>query len=380
MRYSLIALTALAEVASIAGQSLPKPDANGKYTISAPGIRAQFIAYGASLTNLFVNGTKGETDIVLGLDSSAAYPLDKGHPVYNSVPGRYVARIKNGVYTLDGVTYHTEQNDGNNTLHSGTNNWSYRTWDLAAITGSSITFSVTDKSNSSMGMPGDVMANVTYSLTNSTWHIKMSAVSPQHKTPLMLTQHTYFNLDAFKAPSPKIWNHTLYMPYSPRYLENSDDAVPTGKILMAKPGSVNDFSSKPDMQLGHATSDPAFPANCGGGGQCEGYNGFWLIEGAPKDAVVLKLASPFSGIKGELRTDQPGVVVYTCNWMDGSEPMKSTQGTSANTKVIRSSCVAIEAQDYPDGINHPEWNRTDAEITGPGKTYSWESSWTFGTL
>ncbi len=168
----------------------------------------------------------------------------------------------------------------------------------------------------------------------------------------MLTQHTYFNLDAFKNPdTTKVWNHTLYLPYSKRYLEGGDDAVPTGKILTAAPGSVNDLASKAGLQLGHASSDPLFAGNCGAGGKCEGYNGYWLLDDAPKDAVVATLASAFSGIKAELRTNQPGIVVYTCNWMDGTAKLKADQGTATTKTVGRSTCVALEAQDYPDGIN-----------------------------
>lgn len=168
----------------------------------------------------------------------------------------------------------------------------------------------------------------------------------------MLTQHTYFNLDAYKNPDTvKIWNHTLYMPYSKRYLIADDGALPTGKIGTAEPNGINDFASRPGLFLGHARSDPTFAGNCGGGGACEGYNGYFLIDDAPKDAAVVQLASAFSGIKADLRTDQPGIVIYSCNWMDGTADLKSTQGTKTNRKVVRSSCVAIEAQDYVDGIN-----------------------------
>ncbi len=67
---------------------------------------------------------------------------------------------------------------------------------------------------------------------------------------------------------------------------------------------------------------------------------------------MLKLASPFSGVSAELRTDQPGVVLYSCNWSDGTAVLKSTQGIKGvNEKVGRSSCIAIEAQEWPDGIN-----------------------------
>jgi aldose 1-epimerase len=83
------------------------------------------------------------------------------------------------------VTYHTELNDGNNTLHSGTNNWSYRTWNVTDLNATSITFSITDSSNSSQNMLGNVFSKVTYSVDNSTWNIKMEATSSQHKTRML---------------------------------------------------------------------------------------------------------------------------------------------------------------------------------------------------
>ncbi|KAK3312856.1 galactose mutarotase-like domain-containing protein [Apodospora peruviana] len=383
MKFSAILFAALADATAIPSESAFTPGADSKYTISAPGIKAQFIEYGATLTNLFVKDKNGkDIDVVLGYDDTTYYPKDPGHPVYNSIPGRYVNRIGKAKYTLDGKEYITEKNDGDNTLHSGTNNWSFRFWNVTALTPESITFSISDASNSSLGMIGRVDSSVTYSVSNSTWSIKMTASSPDNKTPVMLTQHTYFNLDAYKNPAtPLIWDHTLYLPYSKRYLEADQGALPTGKILTADPGTINDFASKPGMMFGHSKSDPKFQGNCGADGVCEGYNGYWLIDDAPKDAVVLTLASPFSGVKADLRTTQPGIVLYSCSWMDGSAVLKaSTQGLNSTQKVVKSSCVAIEAQDYPDGINHPEWNRTDAQILGPGETYNWESSWTFGLL
>ncbi|KAI1438559.1 aldose 1-epimerase [Xylaria sp. CBS 124048] len=367
-------------VASCVTAHVPGPGADGKYTITSSGIKAQFITYGGTLTNLFVRDKNGQdVDVVLGYDNLTYYAVDPSHPVYNSVPGRYVNRIGHGEYTLDGKTYHTELNDGNNTLHSGTNNWSYRTWNVSAVTNDSITFTVRDEPFSEQGMPGLVLANITYSVSGNEWRIRMDALSPEVRSPLMLTHHTYFNLDAFRNPDAiEIWNHTLYMPYSQRYLVADTGALPTGEIATAAPSSINDFASVPGLFLGHARNLTGFSDNCGTG--CEGYNGYFLIEDAPADAVVLTLASSFSGIKAELRTDQLGAVVYSCNWFDGTAPLKSTQGTSEVTTVERSSCVAIEAQDYVDGINHPEWGRRKAEITGPGEEYSLESSWTFSIL
>ena len=167
----------------------------------------------------------------------------------------------------------------------------------------------------------------------------------------MLTHHTYFNLDAYKNPSTGlIWDHTLSMPYAKRYLAIDSGALPTGQILTAAAGSINDFASKPNTTLGRSRSSSGFKGNCGSG--CEGYNGFWVFdENTPRDAPVLTLASPWSGIKADLRTNQVGVVLYTCAWSDGSANLKKTQGTGSRKKVEKSSCIAIEAQDYVDGIN-----------------------------
>jgi aldose 1-epimerase len=376
---TVVLVAALAEAAFA---QIPAPAADGRYTISAPGIKAQFIPYGASLTNLFVKDKNGkDIDVVLGYDDANYYPKDPGHPVYNAIPGRYANRIGNATYSINGTVYHTQDNDGGNTLHSGTNNWSFRFWNVTALSADSITFSIADASNSSLGMLGLVQSSVTYSVTNSTWNIKITASSPEVKTPVLLTQHTYFNLDAYRNPATDlIWDHTLYLPYSKRYLEADQGALPTGKILTAAPGSINDFASKPGLLFGHSKDAAGFKGNCGANGVCEGYNGYWLIDGAPKGAAVLTLASAFSGVKAELRTDQPGVVLYSCSWMDGSAILKSTQGLNSTQRVVKSSCVAIEAQDYPDGINHPEWGRVEEQLLGPGEKYSWESSWTFGLL
>lgn len=101
------------------------------------------------------------------------------------MPGRYVNRIGHARYSIGNQTFETEKNDGNNTLHSGTNNWSFREWDVAALTDDSVTFAIRDASNSSLGMLGDVDASVTYSVADGAWKIKMEATSPDAKTRML---------------------------------------------------------------------------------------------------------------------------------------------------------------------------------------------------
>lgn len=165
----------------------------------------------------------------------------------------------------------------------------------------------------------------------------------------MLTQHTYFNLEAYRNPADAtIFSHTLHMPYSQRYIAISPAGIPTGEIATAAPGSIMDFASKPGIAIGATRDQEGFATNSG----TEGYNHYWLFEGVPaKDSVVLTLASPWNGIKADLRTDQVGVQIYSTGWSDGSTGLKKTQGTETVKTVGRSSAVAIEPHDYVDGIN-----------------------------
>jgi len=181
---------------SIAG-SPSGPDANGKYTIYGTGIRANFIPYGASISNLFINDTSGiERDIVGGFDNASYYGIDRQHPHFGGVPGRYANRIKNSSFTIDGETYHILPNEnptpanpaGVDTLHGGPDGWDWRNWTVVAHTTDSITFSLTDP-DGDQGFPGEVVSYVTYTLGNSTWDFTMVALATTKKTPIMLSSH-----------------------------------------------------------------------------------------------------------------------------------------------------------------------------------------------
>lgn len=179
----------------------------------------------------------------------------------------------------------------------------------------------------------------------------MEATSPEARTPLMLTQHTYFHLDGYSHPGNRtIWNHTLHMPEAKRVLVGDSYGLPTGEIAEVSPGAIDDFFSEPH-QLGFASGNAEFENHCGSG--CHGYNGAWAFnETRNKEATALTLSSEWSGIIAELTTDQDAVVVYTCNWNNGKTEFKSTQGIAGQNKLIpRDGCIAIEAQDYADGIN-----------------------------
>lgn len=166
------------------------PDENGKYEISAEGIRGLFIPYGASVANLFVKGKDGvERDVVLGFDKASTYEGEV-HPHLGGVPGRYANRIKNSSFVIDGEEFHIEPNEHNgaNVLHGGPDGWDYRNFTIVSHTQDSITFSIVDPDGKE-GFPGEVVSYITYTMTPKTWKIKIVAMATTKKTPIMLTSH-----------------------------------------------------------------------------------------------------------------------------------------------------------------------------------------------
>ncbi|PNS15127.1 hypothetical protein CAC42_2356 [Sphaceloma murrayae] len=376
---ALLPATALAQgYQPVYGNSTPVADADGKFTITAEGIRAQFIPYGASISNLFINDTQGiERDIVLGFDNASYYGIDKQHPHLGGIPGRYANRIKNSTFEIDGETFNVvpNENGGLNTLHGGTNGWDWRNWTVVTHTPNSITFSLVDP-DGEQGFPGQVVAYATYTVTPFKWHMRMTASSTQRRTPIMMTSHTYWNLDGFQNPNtPTALNHTLYLPYSGQRIGVDGILIPDGTILPNLPGSVNDFWSAP-KQIGRDFESPEAFGNCGT--NCTGYDNAYLVNRAqdgPYDwrtkGPVATLGSPYTGIQVDVYSDQDAYQVYSCGGQNGSLALKRTQGffddASRPRAVQKYGCIVMEVEDWIDAINQPQWQRSKKNIFGPGE-------------
>ncbi|KAG6359812.1 hypothetical protein INS49_010865 [Diaporthe citri] len=367
-----------------AQNSTSGPDENGKYWLYGNGISASFIPYGASISNLIIKDKYGvDRDIVTGFDNASYYGIDKQHPHFGGVPGRYANRIKNSTFEIDGETYHVTPNenptpeapDGADTLHGGLDGWDWRNFTVESVSENSITFSIFDPDGKE-GFPGDVLSYITYTLGDMTWDFKMVAVSLTKKTPIMLSSHTYWNLDGFaNNETNTALNHTLYMPYSGQRVDVDNILIPTGDIVANKPGSVNDFWSEP-KQLGANLTSPELVNNCGF--NCTGYDTCYLVnrdQNGPYDwradgGFVAQLASPWSGITVDVYSDQDAFQVYSCNGQNGSMALKSTQGILDDPDFPRTipkyGCVVMEVEDWIDAINQPEWQRDKKNIFGPG--------------
>ncbi|KAK1761409.1 galactose mutarotase-like domain-containing protein [Echria macrotheca] len=361
--------------------SVPGPDANGKYWIHGEGISAAFIPYGASISDLLIKDQYGITrDIVAGFDNASYYSIDKQHPHFGGVPGRYANRIKNSTFEIDGVSYKVTPNEnptaqaplGADTLHGGPDGWDWRNFTVVAYTNSSITFSIVDPDGKE-GFPGEVVAFITYSLGKMTWDFKMVAIATTKTTPIMLSSHTYWNLDGFSNNQTNLaLNHSFYMPYGGQRVDVDNILIPTGDIIANKPGSVNDFWSAP-KQVGHSFNDPEIHGNCGF--NCTGYDTCYLVNRDfpydwRKDGYVARMQSAWSGIQVDIYSDQEAFQLYSCNFQDGTMALKKSQGLFDNPKFPRTipkyGCFVMEVEDWIDAINQPQWQREKKHIFSPG--------------
>ncbi|KAK3397021.1 galactose mutarotase-like domain-containing protein [Sordaria brevicollis] len=396
MRIHALLLGAISLTGATAA-SIPAPDPNGKYWLNTSSISLAFIPYGASITNLLLPDKHGNLlDIVAGYDNATAYTLDAAHPHFGSVPGRYANRIKNSTFSIfdeDGTEtkYHVTPNENNglNTLHGGPDGWDYRNFSVVAYTpSSSITFSIVDPDGKE-GFPGEVVSYITYTVSNSTWDIKMVALATTKATPIMLSSHTYWNLDGFELDDAL--GHELYMPFAGMRVGVDGILIPTGEVLGNERGGINDFWSRPKKigeAFGNDTKENGLEGNCGTG--CTGYDNCYIHSLRPSppslsqswrdpSQMVARLSSPHSGIKLEVYSDQDAFQMYSCNQQKGDVPLKWTQGTDTLRTIPKYGCVVLEVQDWIDGINHPEWGRTSKQVFKPGgDPYVLQARYVFG--
>ncbi|KAK3116847.1 hypothetical protein LTR53_002341 [Teratosphaeriaceae sp. CCFEE 6253] len=341
-----------------------------KYTLTAAGINASFIPYGARLTNLYVcdkNGTY--QDVALGYDDTTQYLKDSetNHTYFGPVVGRYANRIKNGTFTIDGQTSEIPKNEhgGLNPLHGGFVGYDQQNWTVASVTGNSITFVFYDQAQ--QGFPGDLLNVATYTLTDEpAWVSRLISIPLNEATPVMLANHVYWNLGAFvDEQAVYVLNDTLYMPYADRIIDVDSILIPTGDLNVTN-GTAFDFT-KPDKTIGA----DIFKSLADGGLNGTGYDNAFILN-RPRFALedpgleVLRLRAPSTGIQMSLSTNQQGLQIYTCGGQNGTIPVKADQQHFANTTYVEQfGCIVIETQDWIDGISNPQWGRGQYQVFTP---------------
>ena len=307
---------------------------------NARGSEASFTPHGASLVRLRVAGA----DLVLGFSDPARYAAE--HPYLGVVAGRYANRIAHARFALDGRTYALSRNDGAHHLHGGAHGLARKTW-LAERVGASLRFRVTSPDGEE-GYPGTLETEATYTLDDDdALHIELRARSDR-ATVVNLTSHAYWNLrDGGASP---ILDHTLWLD-ADAYPPVDVDGIPTGELRDVR-GTPFDFTR--EAALGARIAEAERAEGRGGYDHCFALRGRGLRR-------VARLRDPASGRALEIETTQPGVQLYTGNFLDGSLV------GHGDVRYARFHGVCLETQAFPDAPNRPEFPSTRLD---PGETYA----------
>lgn len=316
------------------------------------GMTATICEYGGAVTELRVPDRYGRSsDVVGGYDSLRDYVLADGY--LGALVGRVGNRVANGRFTLDGETYKLYQNDGKNSLHGGKVGFSHRLWSVKPVDGEEPKLVLTYHSpDGEEGYPGNVDVTVTYSLlAQNALSIRYEATTDR-RTPLNLTNHTYFNLGGYA--SGKIFDHVVQME-ADRYLPTHDDLIPTGEIRSVA-GTPFDFREP-------KTIGRDFEVDCedlriaGGYDHC-----ICFTEGETKEPTLrVQIYEPNSGRILKVFTDQPCMQFYTANFLCNAEhPLKGGYPQAKQT------AFCLETQKMPDAVNHPNFTNV---IVEPGVPY-----------
>lgn len=315
---------------------------------------------GAGIVEVNVAGRDGSLDdVVLGYADAADYIGDG--PCAGKVPGRYANRIARGHLTIDGKEYSLPVNNGPNHLHGGPDGFQNKIWSIVASDSDSVTMCYTS-ADGEAGYPGKLTATATYRWTDACELELTLRASTDAATVVNLTNHAYWNLSGHSSGS--VLGHKLMLAAS-QYLPTDSTLIPEG-VLVPVAGSPMDFTKA--KALG-ADINIEFPALVYG----KGYDNCWAVDGYTPGKVrtVAVLTDEVSGRCLTVDSDQPGVQIYTGNWLAGSPVNK------AGRPYDDYDGVAIECQDFPDAPNVPVFPSTTLR---PGEEYERHINFKFSII
>ena len=308
-------------------------------TLSSSAVSCKILSFGASLQSLMVPDRNGQPlDIVLGYDSLNEYETQDGY--LGAVVGRYANRIAKAKFNLNGKEYSLAINNGPNHLHGGIVGFSYKVWTVEDVGDAFVKLHL-ESTDGEEAYPGNMEISVTYTLENSSLTIHYEAVSDAD-TVCNLTNHSYFNLAGHGSGSALgqelMLNAKCYTP-------TDADSIPYGELVPVA-GTPMDFGTF--TKLGERIGSDFIQLIQG-----KGYDHNYVVDGEVgtlRPAATARCAE--SGICMQLKTTQPGVQLYTANFIDEGRPGKG----GASYGPHHAFC--LETQHFPDSPNKPNFPST----------------------
>ncbi|TWX72598.1 aldose epimerase family protein [Colwellia sp. C1TZA3] len=285
------------------------------FTLSnANGVRVKISNYGGIIVALeTLDKNAVSSDIVLGYDDVESYESD---PYYlGAIIGRYAGRIDQGLLSIDDKIYQLDINNNDNQLHGGHQALNKQLWQatsesLAEKVSLILQHTSLDGDN---GFPGNVEFKVKYSL-NCSNELSVEYFANTDKTTVInLTQHSYFNLAGHQ--SGDIYQHQIQI-NATHFLPMNETIYPTGEIR-AVLNSAHDFSQLTALAKNINSDDEQVVI-------AKGYDNYWLIDdnAIRGEVFAARAFEPNSGRQLTLYSDQSCLILYTANYINGSQTGK----------------------------------------------------------
>ena len=329
-----------------------------KYTITnGSGASVVLCSVGAGIVSINVPDRNGKLgDVAVGYRKAESYIADG--PCCGKCPGRYANRIAGGKFTLDGVEYQLPVNNGPNHLHGGPEGFGNQVWDSRKRKGG-VEFKYVS-ADGEMGFPGNMTVVARYEWSEENELRLTFSAKTDKLTVVNLTNHAYFNLNG----KGSVLRHYLKLNAS-EYLPTDSTLIPLGEPE-AVSGTPMDFLNAKTLGRDIKKDFPAL--NYG-----KGYDACWCIDGYMKGQLqeAAELYSKVSGRVLKVYTTQPGVQVYTGNYLGGCPVGKLGRIWHDYEGV------AIECQHFPDSPNNPSYPTT---VLKPGKIFHEAIIYAFSTL
>lgn len=334
-------------------QSNFQAEVNGKKTDlyvlrNANNMEVCITNFGGRIVSVMVPDKDGKMqDVVLGFDSIQDYiskPSDFGATI-----GRYANRINQGQFTLDSVAYQLPRNNFGHCLHGGPQGFQYRIFDAKQVGPQALELTYVSEDGEE-GFPGNLTCKVLMKLTDDNAIDIQYEAETDKPTIINMTNHSYFNLNGDAASNA---DHLL-MVDADTYTPVDSTFMTTGEIVTVE-GTPMDFRTPTPVAARINNYDFVQLKNG------DGYDHNWVLNA--KGDITRKCASlesPKTGIVLDLYTNEPGVQVYTGNFLDGA--LTGKKGIIYNKRAS----VCLETQKFPDTPNKPEW---PTAVLRPGEKY-----------
>jgi aldose 1-epimerase len=322
------------------------------------GVEAAITNYGGTVASLKVADRNGKfEDVVLGYDNLDGYATGKAY--IGATVGRYANRIAHATFTLDGTTYALAKNDGDNHLHGGFNKRVWTAKDVSSSAGQALELTYLSKDGEE-GFPGNLPVKVVYTLTDQN-ELRIDYTATTDKdTVLNLTNHAYFNL-AGQGNGDILQQQVMIQ--ADRFTPIDTTSIPTGELRSVK-GTPFDFTNSTAIGARIDQDDQQLKLG-------RGYDHNWVLNNGTPGSLFLAAQAydQHSGRVLEVLTTEPGIQLYTGNFLDG---IRGKDGKVYNRRYA----FCLETQHFPDSPNHP--NFPSAELK-PGQHFQSTTVYKFST-